>query len=1064
MHMPNKAIACLKLFLTIIMVGGFLFFAGSFDKKDVLAQEGDAIAVRVMPNPKHYSSMTWYQKQGFKGSPTAMTVDGYDAVRDGRTVYVNVANVSAGTCFKHGTTQCFSDADCPADEDACNLAGKNLYTNIYLISYNQAATPETETIFTKILGNWKFNVNINNRYGSCIYQPDVTQQCLLDSDCTGGGFCKSLKSELIRDIKRLGIIIDLREKLSSYASVHGGTFPKLSAGTYISGKTISVWPSWSGEFASELGGAVPTDPINKLNGCDGDFDPITCWNQKDKTFKYSSGDDPIGGILPDNYIFKYFIADAKAQRYSLCAEMESGFLTTDSLGACSDGSSTDNHAPTISCGSLTGIADKPFDGYVTVKDQDNNKIVDFRVEGAVSPAVTSFSFSTSTAQIKVHANSVLAGKYSFKVTASDDKSATSEATCNITITPTETILYPVADQKVHNGKDLKFSVYAYNSSKNYDGLNFRFSIKGRNDFSCYASSTAPDGRRKCDMNIPASSLSSGVNSSYVNLVDAGGLDVSAAQNFNIDVYNNPPVIQSIKCDKTSLRKAIMPSDGEDFNCSIKVSDPDGDPTTLNNPVESSSTGGMGLGLRIENSEPVNGSGIFNITGSSYPYGRFSADAGTHLITVSVSDNLGRASTEKTVAIKILTFCGDGELQSPNDEHKGGPKNDGYEQCDGFLAGGKTNSTVLPINSSQTNQYNGGCSSSCTITSNNDGWCGDGITQPFADEKCDPGTGNIAAGLGCKKDCSKLIECTNTSFGGKTCSSYRDINGRQYTDGSLSCNSDSTINISSCYYSNTLNFIALDASTGDNTLQGGNSSNNRLSFSPVDDSQPVVFNLPAPAVFSSPEKVKDNDYTVSISGNSYKTSSNEYNFSFNNSNPVYDIFYAFPNTWTPTSGGAATIVTQYIGACGDLSFSPIFSFAPSYCFGFPGRISSPYNCSVSSNGNGQFKLNIEQILHFSISPTTCFYYTIFSINVPQTGAIYHYSVDSSYLDSFPVGGLTTKIFDRNGKLLKTIANPAGASSTSKFWNVLSFGLQYNNGGTYSLINDNVVNTYSSTPAY
>src|SRR3990167_3945389 len=49
----------------------------------------DAIALRVIPNPDHLSPGLWYYRQGFNGSPQALTVDGYDAVRDGRTVYVN---------------------------------------------------------------------------------------------------------------------------------------------------------------------------------------------------------------------------------------------------------------------------------------------------------------------------------------------------------------------------------------------------------------------------------------------------------------------------------------------------------------------------------------------------------------------------------------------------------------------------------------------------------------------------------------------------------------------------------------------------------------------------------------------------------------------------------------------------------------------------------------------------------------------------------------------------------------------------------------------------------------
>lgn len=106
-----------KLFLiSLIMLG--LFAGGQIKAQQTSA---DAIAVRVIPNPKHLSAERWYSDQNFSGSPQSITVDGYEAVRDGRTVYVNVGNADSG----------------------------NLYTNIYLISYNQSAESETVDILDK---------------------------------------------------------------------------------------------------------------------------------------------------------------------------------------------------------------------------------------------------------------------------------------------------------------------------------------------------------------------------------------------------------------------------------------------------------------------------------------------------------------------------------------------------------------------------------------------------------------------------------------------------------------------------------------------------------------------------------------------------------------------------------------------------------------------------------------------------------------------------------------------------------------------------------------------------
>ena len=69
------------------------------------------------------------------GSPQALLVDGYEAIRDGRTVYVNAANIDPNT--------------------------KLIYTNIYLISYNQDSAAQTVDILGQIITHWKFNSNLN---------------------------------------------------------------------------------------------------------------------------------------------------------------------------------------------------------------------------------------------------------------------------------------------------------------------------------------------------------------------------------------------------------------------------------------------------------------------------------------------------------------------------------------------------------------------------------------------------------------------------------------------------------------------------------------------------------------------------------------------------------------------------------------------------------------------------------------------------------------------------------------------------------------------------------------
>jgi hypothetical protein len=160
--------------------------------KVVLAQvpSSDAIAIRVLPNPNHYSASLWYKLQGFSGSPQSILVDGYEAVRDGRSVYVNAANVQDG----------------------------KLYTNIYLISFNQEAEGATMDIFAQILDRWKFNTNYIIT-DSCSESSDVS--CLHTDDCPIGEYCLSAKAKMIRDTKRLSDLAEMKILIGNYLDERG---------------------------------------------------------------------------------------------------------------------------------------------------------------------------------------------------------------------------------------------------------------------------------------------------------------------------------------------------------------------------------------------------------------------------------------------------------------------------------------------------------------------------------------------------------------------------------------------------------------------------------------------------------------------------------------------------------------------------------------------------------------------------------------------------------------------------------------------------------------------------
>ena len=125
-------------FLLIFLILAFLvgiYFNTSETKADLtsdlvieylfpVGDLGDVIGVKVINNTKRLSPLAWYQANvPNPGQPSYLTMDGYYAVKDGRTVYAGVADV--------------------INPDT----SPEVYPRIYLISHNDGARPETINIY-----------------------------------------------------------------------------------------------------------------------------------------------------------------------------------------------------------------------------------------------------------------------------------------------------------------------------------------------------------------------------------------------------------------------------------------------------------------------------------------------------------------------------------------------------------------------------------------------------------------------------------------------------------------------------------------------------------------------------------------------------------------------------------------------------------------------------------------------------------------------------------------------------------------------------------------------------
>ncbi|MCX6740630.1 MAG: hypothetical protein NTZ49_05390, partial [Candidatus Parcubacteria bacterium] len=180
----------------------------------------DLIGLRIYPNPENKSARDWYfaNVKNPATNVSNITVDGYRGVLDGRSVYVQAGNLVANP----DPAKTFPD----------------FYTNIYVLAYNQNASPQMKEIFNQMLKNLKFNKNIVNTY------------------------CLSKQAEVVKDkIRRDTVRKADFYTVSNIFSNFSGTL-NLQAGTYVPKMSISTWPSWKDTLSKQLGVELPVDPLN----------------------------------------------------------------------------------------------------------------------------------------------------------------------------------------------------------------------------------------------------------------------------------------------------------------------------------------------------------------------------------------------------------------------------------------------------------------------------------------------------------------------------------------------------------------------------------------------------------------------------------------------------------------------------------------------------------------------------------------------------------------------------------------------------------------------------------
>jgi len=820
---------------SIIFFVVFSFFSFLLFPPSTFAQttgSSDAIAVRIIPNPNHYSISRWYDSQGFKGAPQALTVDGYEAIRDGRTVYVNASKVDINEGL--------------------------IFTNIYLISYNQQPSAKTIDILGQIVKYWKFNDNIIESTNlapscsisslSCLSDTDCTKdqfcatstaaiassscqlkaskKCLVDPDCPSNFFCDSIKAKVIRDIKRVGKLEELKEALYRY-KLEKGIYPRLPAGSYLADHAVSIWPSWLNTFLPQIAMTESfVDPINRLGACPG-FDVQTCWNKDTQRF-YSTSNPEYLALPYGSYGFVYK-TDSNGSKYNLCAVMETRETTigymfspnnpTSSIcvlgtGIISGGIAT-NTAPRILSASFTGLADEEFNGSVKVIDDQGNPLTwDLDTAngnwslwpGSPWSAAPILQGTSNPNQKKLYAvRAGGPGSYPITLTVSDG------TTTGILSTSTSIVITnPKPFVEADNGEftldpSAVFSYSFYFSDNNLGSLSNTYELSktgGPNNFSLPTNVTpvvAGLNRYKVTAatTIPTGSQFLTDTDYFYELKVRDKYSATTVKNFKITIKVTPPAL-TFNCP-SNVRL------GSFYSCFLGYTDqgnhqisyssnnlPPGFTITIatttnayqnNDPKAAFSDKLQKLLHRLfalilpssvsadSSSSPFRPAGTMD---SVYLSGT-STDQFSQDVIITATNEYG-TYTNKTFRLNINNYCGDRTKQEPNTEGRGGVYNDGYEDCDGI-----SGITDIVASSNMNLQY--GCSTKSTDTTpfpiynntyciyksptDNGGFCGDGYCS--ASIVFDNGTPNgvtkpMENYLNCEQDCACPTQCAGKCGG------------------------------------------------------------------------------------------------------------------------------------------------------------------------------------------------------------------------------------------------------------------------------------------------------------
>jgi len=487
-------------------------------------------------------------------------------------------------------------------------------------------------------------------------------------------------------------------------------------------------------------------------------------------------------LPPGSYAMVY-ATSADGGNYNLCATLESrhpslnynfvGSNLNESLCVSDIGvdtsSGSDNNPPVLVDGdyNLSGQAGKEFNGYIKVYDADNDPLkweitLGEGMWSVWSPDVFRIMDTSNKFQKKIFASKAPSTNSTFPITLRVTDSRGGVLTENLEVQIQDYGVFIEAQNVVHVLDKNAPLIYSFHVSgdnlSNPPNLSLnKVSGNGTIPFTLSETILVSENRYRATFKanlIPLEEYQFPENTDFgfeVVAIDRSGKEFK--KSFSLRLISEKPVLQFSCANKTRA--------GQNYSCFLGKTD----------------YFGRGFSYEISGAPQTLEIDIDEDKAEAYISGQAQASAAgssqlrEHPITVVARSDYG-ATTTRSFNLTVNSFCGDGILQSPNSENRGGINNDGYEQCDG-----KSGTASDASTSSSTQQYACSTFNSETpleIASGNycvfksslsgGGYCGDGYCQTRYETKdncndCSDGSNVVATGsCSFNSDCETWQEC------------------------------------------------------------------------------------------------------------------------------------------------------------------------------------------------------------------------------------------------------------------------------------------------------------------